>query len=269
MFHRRKIILNLVDEFGKKIEKGRFYQLLFLESRMQKEPEFHFVPLGDSLISFLAENDVRVMKKYGYLAESDDVVLKSMPKEAALPDEAKAVLRSLRKESGKFPAKVLNDYIMKVFPPKGKTDAGGGAGEKFVYSLGYEGKDIDEYIFTLLQNGVTLLCDVRKNPLSMKFGFSKSQLKSFCESVNITYRHFPEFGIETEKRKGLENASDFKNLFDNYEKNILPKKAKEIQDLLDTVAGYERAAFTCYEADADMCHRSRLIKAAGVDAREL
>ncbi len=120
MFHRRKIILNLVDEFGKKIEKGRFYQLLFLASRMQKEPDFHFVPMGDSLISFLAENDVRVMKKYGYLAESDDVVLKSMPKEAALPDEAKAVLRSLRKESGKFPAKVLNDYIMKVFPLKAR-----------------------------------------------------------------------------------------------------------------------------------------------------
>ena len=118
MFHRRKIILNLVDEFGKKIEKGRFYQLLFLACRMQKAPEFHFVPIGDSLISFLAETDVRGMKKYGYLAESDDVVLKSMPKEAALHDDVKAVLRSLRKESGKFPAKVLNDYIMKVFPPE-------------------------------------------------------------------------------------------------------------------------------------------------------
>ncbi len=268
MFHRRKIILNLVDEFGRKIEKGRFYQLLFLASSMQKAPEFHFVPLGDSLISFLAENDVRVMKKYGYLAESDDVVLKSMPKEASLHDDVKATLRSLRKESGKFPAKVLNDYIMKVFPPKDNAEAND-AGKKKFFSIGYEGKDIDEYIFALLQNGVTLLCDVRKNPLSMKFGFSKSQLKSFCERVNIAYRHFPEFGIEDAKRKNLEEVLDYKKMFDDYEKNILPKKTKEIQDLLDFAAGYERAAFTCYEADADMCHRSRLIKAAGLDAKEL
>ena len=41
----------------------------------------------------------------------------------------------------------------------------------------------------LIREDVKLLCDVRKNPLSMKFGFSKNQLKGILEGVGIEYIH--------------------------------------------------------------------------------
>lgn len=34
-----------------------------------------------------------------------------------------------------------------------------------------------------------------KNPISMKYGFSKSQLQNACEGVGISYNHFPDLGI--------------------------------------------------------------------------
>ena len=47
---------------------------------------------------------------------------------------------------------------------------------------------------------IGLLCDVRKNPLSRKFGFSKKKLKHITETVGIKYVHIPELGIESDKR---------------------------------------------------------------------
>jgi hypothetical protein len=39
-----------------------------------------------------------------------------------------------------------------------------------IYTLGYEGISLEAYINKLIKNDVKLLCDVRKNPLSRKFG---------------------------------------------------------------------------------------------------
>ena len=43
-------------------------------------------------------------------------------------------------------------------------------------TIGYEGLSLEQYIVTLLINDVRVLCDVRKNAYSQKFGFSKNQL---------------------------------------------------------------------------------------------
>jgi uncharacterized protein (DUF488 family) len=53
-------------------------------------------------------------------------------------------------------------------------------------TIGYEGRSLEDYLNVLLQEGVTLLCDVRRNPLSRKYGFSKSTLSRCCEEVGMT-----------------------------------------------------------------------------------
>jgi len=50
------------------------------------------------------------------------------------------------------------------------------AGAPGVCTIGYEGSSLEGYLNRLLHAGVTLLCDVRRNPLSRKYGFSKSTL---------------------------------------------------------------------------------------------
>ena len=63
-----------------------------------------------------------------------------------------------------------------------------------------------------------LLCDVRKNALSMKYGFSRNQLKDACEHVGIQYLHIPDLGIVPKKRKELNTQADYERLFSEYER---------------------------------------------------
>src|SRR5690606_13764328 len=54
------------------------------------------------------------------------------------------------------------------------------AEETILFTIGYEGISLEEYLNRLVRNNVHVLVDVRRNPLSMKFGFSKSQLIKYC-----------------------------------------------------------------------------------------
>jgi uncharacterized protein (DUF488 family) len=75
--------------------------------------------------------------------------------------------------------------------------------EPTLFTIGYEGISLDTYINKLIVNDVKILCDVRKNAYSQKYGFSKSQLKTACEGVEIEYLHIPNLGIVSEKRQEL------------------------------------------------------------------
>lgn len=45
------------------------------------------------------------------------------------------------------------------------------------FTIGYEGRTRDEYLALLVGAAVTLLVDVRRNPISRKKGFSKRTLE--------------------------------------------------------------------------------------------
>src|SRR5258708_27522069 len=81
------------------------------------------------------------------------------------------------------------EKVASVRPIKRKT---------ILYTIGYEGIALEEYLNQLITNDVKVLVDVRSNPISMKFGFSKNQLKYYCENLNIEYVHIPEVGIRSE-----------------------------------------------------------------------
>lgn len=68
----------------------------------------------------------------------------------------------------------------------------------------------------LLESDIKLLVDVRKNALSMKFGFSKTLLKRYCNSLGIEYIHIPEVGNESYKRKELKTQEDYDDLLQCY-----------------------------------------------------
>ena len=63
--------------------------------------------------------------------------------------------------------------------------------QALVVSIGYEGRDVHEFSDLLKKHGVSLLVDVRLNPISRKTGFSKNALAKALEGVGIGYRHEP------------------------------------------------------------------------------
>lgn len=122
-------------------------------------------------------------------------------------------------------------------------------------TIGYERRSLENFLNRLLQTGVTTLCDVRKNAISRKYGFSKSTLSNACEKIGINYEHLPELGIESKLRKGLQTEEDYRSLFKKYESRILPRQSKALQKIYSWLLAGESVALTCYERDADLCHR--------------
>ena len=127
-------------------------------------------------------------------------------------------------------------------------------------SIGYEGRSIENYFNALIKAGIGVLCDVRKNPISRKYGFSRATLSELCEGCGIEYRHYPQLGIPSWERQNLNCQDDYDVLFARYEKEVLPNCQKEIDEISELVKSGRGVALTCFEANPAQCHRTRVAK---------
>jgi hypothetical protein len=130
-----------------------------------------------------------------------------------------------------------------------------------LFTIGYEGISLEEYLNRLIKNDVKVLVDVRNNPLSQKYGFSKGLLSACCNKLGIEYVHYAEVGIQSEERKALENQSDYDSLFESYRKNTLPRTVATQRQILSLLVQKQRIALTCFESDICQCHRKHLSEA--------
>ena len=128
-------------------------------------------------------------------------------------------------------------------------------GDVAVQTIGYEGHSLESYLNTLLHGGVNLLCDVRKNPLSRKYGFSKNALARGCQGVGIRYEHLPELGIDSSQRRGLDTQADYDALFAEYRTSSLPRQGGALERIKGWIGEGARVALTCYEHSPEQCHR--------------
>jgi uncharacterized protein (DUF488 family) len=282
-YYRRKLLLGLIQKLGGEVLSTPLQKNLFLLTRRQKEKSFDFIPYKYGCFSLQANNDLSVLEKMGYvkkkyngtsiawqLTSNDDFVNQ-------LRVEDKAALSYIHHTFGayhsndlikytyvNYPFWAINSIILddllnteekeKVLLQKKDTS------EKCLFTIGYEGKSLETYINLLIINNVKVLCDVRKNPLSMKWGFSKSLLKDACEKVNIKYVHIPQLGIESEERQDLKTFSDYQKLFESYEKTTLTDNRSCLLSIVEILRENQRAALTCFEKDVCMCHRGVVAK---------
>jgi uncharacterized protein (DUF488 family) len=123
-------------------------------------------------------------------------------------------------------------------------------------TIGYEGRSLEGYLNALLTASVSLLCDVRANPLSRKYGFSKKTLSNACAGVGIRYEHVPELGIPSSDRQELNDQVDYDRLFASYRRDVLPQQAPTLDRIRQWVTkDGQRVALTCYERLPGQCHR--------------
>lgn len=277
MFYRRKIILTLLQLFDGSLEKIRLHKLLFLYSKGKNNPEYEFIPYKYGSYSYSANADLITMVKKKYLTEKDNLYTKLEEKDYS--KEIKPADMLLLREILTTYGHMSNDSLIKhtyinfpFYATKSKIAKGLLSKEsykkvlratpvqkdKVMFTLGYQGISLENYLNKLVRNNVKLLVDVRKNPLSQKYGFSKTLLKRYCESLNIDYIHIPEVGINSNLRKSLQNQSDYDALFEDYKKTTLKESVKSQGDILKLLDNYNRIALTCFEAEICQCHRLHL-----------
>ena len=126
--------------------------------------------------------------------------------------------------------------------------------DSILFTIGYEGRTLEAFLNVLLKNDVRVLCDVRKNPFSRKFGFSKEKLEQATQGIKVKYADFSTLGIESDKRKELDTVDDYNILFANYQKT-LPSREKELHRLYSIFQEDGRIALMCFEKEPQMCHR--------------
>ena len=280
MYYRRKILLALLEEMGGSLQATDMQKLLFLFCEGQKEKSYEFVPYRFGGFSFQSYADKRTLTKYGFLNETEEWELtekgKSYSNTLKCDDyatlkhtsEAYGNLRGnmlIREVYRNYPYYAINSEILeKVLTPSEikQVEAQKPTNNNTTfYTIGYEGISQERYLNKLIINNVKLLCDVRKNPLSMKYGFSKNQLKDSCERVGIHYIHISDLGIASQKRKKLNTQDDYERLFAEYERTTLREEIKSLELLQSLLKQYKRVAITCFEACESFCHRGRIASA--------
>jgi uncharacterized protein (DUF488 family) len=258
-------LLSILKEFGGTIEKLSLQQLLFLYNNEQcTEAYYEFLPYKGGPFSFAANTDLSSLKKAGYLVETKNCwqIIAEYDTTDVTPEIADYLaIVKLKKKYSNYNAEELLKYTYKKYPLYDANCIVTLQNVKVIkdlFTIGYEGKTVDGYFNLLLQNGIKLLCDVRKNAYSMKPGFTKAQLKAVCDSLGIAYIHYPELGIASELRKELHTQCDYEMLFSKYVNETLSVTIGEQKKLLEDNRHYGNAALTCFEKEPVCCHRSRL-----------
>lgn len=123
-----------------------------------------------------------------------------------------------------------------------------------VLTIGYEGRDIDEFVSRLKNFNVTRLIDVREIPLSRKRGFSKSSLRERLESEDIEYVHLRSLGSPSEIRHKLKADWDYDYFFEAYSEYLLQNPDAIAEAYHYVTDGVN--CIMCFERYPDKCHRS-------------
>ena len=287
MFYRRKIILALLQLFEGTLDKIRLQKLLFLFSQQQKQSrpiggkaEYDFVPYKYGCFSYSAHADLTTMVTKQQLS-SDETSYTKKDKTDYLKQikaDDKEFLNEVKTNYGGMNARALMKYTYLNYPfyathseaaadilsknEMQKVNEAKPKGTKTIlFTIGYEGISLEDYLVRLLKNDVKVLVDVRNNPLSMKYGFSKNQLIKYCGYLGIQYFHLPEVGIQSDQRQELNSQKDYDKLFSIYRKNNLNKTTKAQAEIFNLLKQHKRIALTCFEANIDQCHRKHLAEA--------
>jgi uncharacterized protein (DUF488 family) len=280
MFYRRKILLALLQLFDNNLEKIKLQKLLFLFTQQQTKKEYDFVPYKFGCYSFSANADLTAMTRTGILSETASRFMLNDKTDylQTLKDKDKKQLQEIKALYGKMNNNALMKYtyihypywainsttannILSVSELEKVSKSRPVSDKTILFTIGYEGISLEEYLNRLVKNDVKLLADVRHNPFSMKYGFSKSLLSYYCKALEIQYVHFPEAGIRSEQRQELNTQADYDNLFAAYKTVNLIKTQAVQNTILSLLRQHQRIALTCFEANIDQCHRKHLAEA--------
>jgi len=244
------------------------------------KPEYGFVPYKFGCFSWSANADLTAMGKSGLVKESKTHFIKSGQSDylAELKESDRKRIIQLAEKFGRmnktelikytylhYPYFAINSIVSNDLLTDEELSAIEGckprSADTTLFTLGYEGLSLEDYLNRLMMKDVKVLVDVRSNPVSMKYGFSKTTLKNACESLNILYYHFPEVGIPSDKRREYDEKDRNDGLFSYYRNEILSASENVINEIFQLLKKHQRIALTCFEADVNLCHRKHLAEA--------
>jgi uncharacterized protein (DUF488 family) len=134
-----------------------------------------------------------------------------------------------------------------------------------IFTIGYEGATVGEFVEALKAAEVERIMDVRAVPNSRRPGFSKTPLRNALAEAGIDYVHLRALGTPADGRAAA-RAGRFEELERIYAGQLeLPEVIAQSAQMLD-LARERPSALLCYERDPACCHRTLLLSAVAPDA---
>jgi uncharacterized protein (DUF488 family) len=134
-----------------------------------------------------------------------------------------------------------------------------------IFTIGYEGATVGEFVDVLRKAGVERVIDVRALPLSRRPGFSKTPLRGALAEAGIEYVHLKALGTAADGRAAA-RAGRHADLARIYAGQLeLPEAIAESAQML-ALAEEKPSAHLCFEREPAHCHRSLLLDAVAAGA---
>jgi len=267
-------MLGVLEAFGGELGRTDCLKMLFLlGQQVRSKRHYDFFPYHYGPFSHVAMQDKRRLMAQGYLRDTDGFVLANASghldrlnaTDRASLVELVAVVGSLRGREllrhvylthpdcccrSRVAADVLSDGEWSLVSSQWNAEI-----SPCLFTMGYEGMTIDAVLNCLIAHNVRSVVDVRRNALSMKYGFSKKALGRYLAACGLEYTHCPELGIPSALRDDLDSPESYKRLFAKYRESILPDAGASINRVLQAVDERGRVALLCFERGYQQCHR--------------
>ena len=285
LFAREKLLISLLYALQKPIADIDFQMLLFLyftlyHSDSEKRTTasiYEFVLYNDGACSFTSHHDRKRLISRSVLKESvEEWKLTFFGKNLANGSGSKKV-RDFVQKYGTLKGEELIDKSFRVDPltpneseilrralmhdshaKEQVREAQSSPSDACLFTIGYQQRSQEDYLNLLLKNNIAVLIDVRKNPVSRRYGFSKSALCEACEKLGIEYLHRPQLGVAKHERSDLSDDQSYRKLFEDYKNNVIPNEEESVEILHSKLSSDKRIALTCFEREPEQCHRSVL-----------
>ena len=108
-----------------------------------------------------------------------------------------------------------------------------------IFTLGYGGMSLDEFVEALRENGVETVVDVRRFPTSKTEDFRKERLRAELERRGFSYVHIEELG-------GFRGG---------YRKYMRSRDFRRGLERLEEIARKSTSVIVCVEENPAWCHR--------------
>ncbi len=123
---------------------------------------------------------------------------------------------------------------------------------KKLFTIGYEGVALDDFIRALKTAKIEVLLDVRELPISRRKGFSKTALGTALTEAGIAYRHEKQLGSPKTIRHRLREDGNYPRFFREFDRYLI-KQSTLLEMLAEKLKG--NVALMCYEKNHEECHR--------------
>jgi uncharacterized protein (DUF488 family) len=271
VLHRQKALLMMLQQVGgtaSSLQMMKWAFLLSCETPSHGGKTFYqFIPYRYGPYSFTLNQETDSLIRNGFLEKEPDNhwKLTSLGEklDITLPNDVSKDICQISKIYGELSGQKLTNLIYDKYSwftinsdLPGRRKEKRPVAETSIYTAGYEGKTVDEFLNLLMGSGISRLIDVRYNPISRRYGFHKSTLLRLCSSLGIDYQHLPGLGIPGSERENLGSDNQYTSLFESY-RYSLSSRGNDLTNVSRLLMSAP-SVLVCMEANPKLCHRNVL-----------